>query len=221
MTDVVKSTTVKTVSHKQNSSKHTEAAKPTWHAGYLRILPAIRRQALRRLWRLRGEARADALQEIIADTVVVFARLSELGKDDQVHPTAIVNFAVAKFHAGRRVGNKMNVRDLMSRYCQQQKRIVVERLNHFKETGDEWQEILVEDQHASPAEVAAIRIDFREWLKSLPLRTCQIARLLATGESTSNVAQMFAVSASRISQLRRSLRISWLSFVGEGPRVVR
>jgi hypothetical protein len=220
MIDFMKSSVVTTANRQKVWSKRTTTNPPAWHAGYLRMLPAIRRQASIRLRHLREEARGDALQEILADTAVAYARLAELGKDGLAFPTPLVDYAVAKFRAGRRVGNRINIRDVLSKYCQQRKRIVVERINHFNDTSGEWQEMLVEDRHASPADVATIRIDFCEWLKTLPVRTCRIAQLLATGESTKDVAQTFAVSASRISQLRKSLRSSWLSFIGESSGTI-
>jgi hypothetical protein len=220
MNDFVESSFVTNTNCRRAQPKRTTPNTPTWHAGYLEMLPAIRRKASNRLRHLRAEARADALQEIVADTTVACARLAELGKDSLAYPTPLVDYAVAKFRAGRRVGNRINIRDVMSKQCQQRKRIVVERINHFNDTSGEWQEMLVEDRHASPADVATIRIDFCEWLKTLPVRTCRIAQLLATGESTKDVAQTFAVSASRISQLRQSLRSSWLSFIGESSGTI-
>lgn len=193
----------------------TKTVMPAWHAGYLRMLPDICRQAKIRLRHWPAEARADAVQEIVADTVVAYARLAEFGKEELAFPMPLVNYAVKKFCAGRRVGNRLNIRDVMSKYCQRRKAIAVERLDYFDDKADEWQEILVEDRHASPADVAAIRIDFREWLKTLPVRTRRIAELLATGESTSAIAQMFSITASRISQLRQELRRSWFLFVGD------
>lgn len=196
--------------------KQQQAA--AWHAGYLRMLPAIRRQASIRMRALPAEARADAVQEIVADTVVTYARLAKLGKEDLAYPTPLVNYAVTKFREGRRVGNRLNIRDIMSKYCQRHTKIIVERLDNF-DNCDEWQELLVEDRHASPADVATIRIDFCEWLKTLSIRTRQIAQMLATGESTSDVARRFSVSPGRISQIRKSLQASWLSFIGESSGI--
>ena len=60
------------------------------------------------------------------------------------------------------------------------------------------QEIILEDRHAGPAEVAACRLDFTAWLPSLPRRLRKIAALLATGESTGKVARRFKVSDGRM-----------------------
>src|SRR5690348_7127981 len=48
---------------------------PAWHEGYLAMLLDIQRLAHLEVLHLRGEARAEALQEIVADTVVAYARL--------------------------------------------------------------------------------------------------------------------------------------------------
>ena len=66
-----------------------------------------------------------------------------------------------------------------------------------------------------PADVAAFRIDFPEWLRSLSRRNRQIALKLATGETTDAVAKLFQLSAARISQVRGELHAAWLKFHGE------
>jgi DNA-binding NarL/FixJ family response regulator len=93
--------------------------------------------------------------------------------------------------------------------------VSVERLDLFDDPNDEWQEIVVEDKHSGPADIAATRVDFRAWLESLPERTRRVAETLATGEATSHVARMFSMSASRVSQLRRELYDAWRIFTGE------
>lgn len=84
-----------------------------------------------------------------------------------------------------------------------------------------WQEIAVEDRGASPADTAAFRIDFAEWLESMPRRLQDIAETLARGESTQQVARQFSLSAGRISQLRSELRRSWEAFQGEHDGTLR
>jgi hypothetical protein len=95
------------------------------------------------------------------------------------------------------------------------KRYRVSRLGHLDRTDNGWQEIVVEDRRAGPAETAACRIDFEAWLKSLPRRQRKIALRLAQGESTSGAAKLFGVTAARISQLRVWLRESWERFQGQ------
>ena len=114
----------------------------------------------------------------------------------------------------RRVTGR-NVRDVMSALCQRVKGIVVQRLDYFDEESGEWQELIVEDRHATPADVATVRIDFQDWLRTLPRRERRMALKLASGESTSGVAKLFQITAGRVSQLRRELFDRWREFQGE------
>jgi len=84
----------------------------------------------------------------------------------------------------------------------------------FSEEDGCWGEILVEDKRATPADVAAWRIDFAEWLRRLTIRLRRIALALAAGETTTAAARMFGVSPARISQIRELLRRSWDAFQG-------
>ncbi len=67
----------------------------------------------------------------------------------------------------------------------------------------------MEDRTAGPAELAASRIDFTDFMKSLGKRTHKIAELLAVGETTNRVAEIIGVTAGRISQIRRELQAKW------------
>jgi hypothetical protein len=223
MIDFAKSPTAKTPAQRQTTRRRAvhKQQTPAWHAGYLQLLPAILRQARHYLKPLKEEAFEDALQEILADTVVVYARLAELGREQIAFSGPLVRYAVAKFRAGRRVGSRLNVRDIMSPHCQQRKRVCVERLHRFNNNSGDWRELLVEDRHASPAEVAAIRVDFSEWLQSLSPRNRQIAERLAIGETSGRVARMFSVSTSRISQLRKEFCCSRRIFIGADVVVPR
>jgi hypothetical protein len=91
----------------------------------------------------------------------------------------------------------------------------IDRLGHSDREESQWQEIVVEDHRAGPAETAACRIDFASWLLRLPVRLRKIALTLAGGETTSEAAKKFKVTAARISQLRRWLKESWELFQGE------
>jgi hypothetical protein len=79
-------------------------------------------------------------------------------------------------------------------------------------------ELLGESRQATPAELAAIRVDFAAWLSRLSDRHREIALCLAVGEPTGTVAQRFDVSCARISQVRADLAIRWRQFQGELPQ---
>ena len=78
---------------------------------------------------------------------------------------------------------------------------------------------MVADKSATPADIAASRIDFPAWLSTLKSRDRKIAMKLATGETTGNVAKVFCLSAGRISQLRCELKKGWEQFHGEAAAV--
>ena len=179
-----------------------------WHAGFLAMLPAIRRQLRVAFRGLDPEDRAEAVQEGICNAMIAYVRLCERGKLDQAYPTPLARYAARQIRDGRKVGGKLNVKDVSSPYCQRLKRIVLERLDKYdKDEG--WMEIVVEDRHASPADVVRVRLDFTAWLKILPRRDRRVALDLANGQRTTDVARKYRLSDGRISQLRKQLRLSW------------
>jgi hypothetical protein len=104
----------------------------------------------------------------------------------------------------------LNIHDVSSRYAQKMKSFVLQRLDHYDLKEEAWKEILIEDHTCTPADLAASRLDFPEWLKTLKPRDRKIALKLAAGEQTSQVAKMFRLCEGRISQLRRELHAAWL-----------
>jgi DNA-directed RNA polymerase specialized sigma24 family protein len=186
-----------------------------WHTMFLRLVPRIRQHAQFRFRHTNPADREDAVQEVIARSLIQFLRLLELGKEHLVFAAPLARYAVAQVRGGRRVGGRLNIGDVSSQYGQTRKGFSLESLNHFDDASDRWQEVLVEDRHATPADVAAARIDVREWLERLPQRSRRLAERLATGESTSGAAKMFGISRSRVSQLRRELHCAWNAFQNE------
>jgi DNA-binding NarL/FixJ family response regulator len=79
---------------------------------------------------------------------------------------------------------------------------------------------LVEDKRASVPDQVAAKMDVGAWFATLTKRMKQIARDLAFGFSTSEVARKYGVTAGRISQLRRALENSWAEFQRESLPVV-
>ena len=147
-------------------------------------------------------------------------RLAEQGRADICYATPLAMSAVRQVKSGRRVGTKLNVRDVGSQDAQMAKKITLQRLDRYDRLEEIWRTILVEDRHAGPAEIAASRIDFATWLRSLPSRYRRLALVLATGETTGAVARRFRVSPSRVSKIRKHLRETWETFVGEPVTVI-
>lgn len=188
---------------------------PDWHARFLAMLPTIEAHARVAFRHLDPDSREECVQEAVANALVAFVRLVDRQKTDAAFPTALARFAVAQIHDGRRVGNRRNVREVLSPYAQKRKGFQVKRLDRFNQTRDQWTEAVVEDHRTPVADQVAFRCDFPIWLGSLTVRDRQIAQELAAGHCTGDVAKRFGVSAARISQLRREMHRSWQDFHNE------
>jgi hypothetical protein len=180
--------------------------KSQWQERFVALLPVILRYVAPAFRTLSPDAKAEAVQECVANACVAYARLVERGKESLAFATVLARFAVAQVRSGRRVGGQLNVRDVTSGYAQCRKRFNLSRLDRFDPTEGCWKEAVVEDYRTPVADQACFRLDFPAWLKTLPLRDRNIARALAEGGRTSDVARRFGISLARISQLRRELR---------------
>jgi hypothetical protein len=175
------------------------------------MLPAIRRIAAYAFRNFPNSSREELVAEVVANAYVAFVRLLQRRMAALVYPTALAKFAVRQVRDRRRVGGRRSVRDVMSEYAQAKSRFVVESL-HRKNAQDQWQEQLIADRRATPAELAACKLDFCEWLARLSHPKRKVAQRLAMGDTTSEAASHFGVTRARISQLRRELLINWDAF---------
>jgi hypothetical protein len=197
-------------------AKQQHHAKVHENERFLEMLPKIRHQARLAFRRLRPVRRDELVQEVVANAYCTFVALVRRGKADVAYVTPLANFAIRQVIAGRQVGTKLNLRDVLSTQAYSDNGIIVERLDTFDEDQGEWRAALVEDRHATPADTAAARIDVAAWLRSLSQRNRRIANTLAMGETTSGAAQRFKLSSARISQLREELKASWERFHERG-----
>jgi hypothetical protein len=200
---------------KKSSAGDTEP----WHAGFLEMMPAIQRQASIAFKGRSPEAREDLIEEVVAYAMIAYKALYDEGKVGLAYASVLASYGIRRVKIGRRVGAKLNVRDVSSLYCQLSKGISLQRLDRFDGESGEWREVLIEDKHAGPAETAAARLDVREWFRRMSPRDRRIARALAIGCNTGEVARQFRLSPARISQKRRQYLESWREFQGEGRSI--
>ena len=104
------------------------------------------------------------------------------------------------------------MRDVSCPHAQKQLGVHLDRLDRYHYRRNRWRQILVEDRRAGPAETAASRIDFADWLRRLPDTLRGVAELLGAGETTGTTARQFKLSAGRVSQMRRELKNRWEEF---------
>jgi hypothetical protein len=187
---------------------------------FLDMLPKISSQARRAFRQLRPEHKDELVQEVVANAYCTFVALVRRGKADVAYATPLANFAIRQVIAGRKVTNKPRLRDVLSPQARAAYGFIVERLDVFDEQQCQWRQVLVEDRHSTPADIAAARIDVAAWFRSLSVRIRRIAKTLAMGETTTDAARKFQLSRPRISQLRDELKTSWEQFHERGQQHV-
>ena len=202
-------------------SKPAECAQAdtAWHAGFLAMLPKIRQQASLAFRGLPEVTREDLIEEVVVNALVAYRRLYELGKVELAYPTVLAMYGIRQVNEGRRVGSKLNVKDVSSDYCRQKKGLVLERLDRFHKYEGVWLEAVVEDRRTPVPDQVWFRIDFPRWLSGLSARDRRMAEALAAGSRPGEVAEELGVCPARITQKRREFYDSWRAFHGEGEPV--
>ena len=178
------------------------------------MLPTIQRTASFAFRHVARCRRRELVQDVVAKAYVAYVNLVTSGKAALAYPTVLAKFAIRQTRDGRQVGCRRSVFDLLSPYAQRKKRFTVERQHHKTASGC-WEELVTEDHRATPAELAACRLDFREWLSRLQRIKRQMAIRLAAGDTTTDAARRFKVSLGRVSQIRRELEADWEDFQAE------
>src|SRR4051812_35867456 len=183
-----------------------------WQNEFVKLLPEVRKWLGFAFRHLEPEAREESIEEGVVHSLLSYSRLHAEGRAKQANASSLAWYAARAVKRGRPAVGRMNGRDPLSRYAQVGSGFRIQRQN-----GD-WIDKLVQDKRASVSDQVAAKLDVSAWFESLTQRTKQIARDLALGFSTSEVARRHDLSAGRISQLRRALETSWTAFHGErGP----
>lgn len=181
----------------------------TWQASFLVMLPSIEGKLRREFHFLDPESRAESVREGVAHSLYAYSRLHQQGRAHVATPSTLAYYSSRQVKCGRPAASRMNSKEPLSRYGQLRNSIKVEHL------WTDWIDTMVEDKRASVVDLVATKMDFSAWFKTLSYRMRQIAKDLAFGCSTSEVAKKHGVTAARISQLRRSLEQSWAAFQQE------
>ena len=156
-------------------------------AVYAKMLPSIKRHARIAFRYLNPEEKQERVQNVLCNTWEALVRLARRGKLDQAFPSILAKFAEKQTRDHRITGGHLNIKDILSKYCQVNKDVVVERLDRFNDQEDCWEEAVVQDTRNSPVpDIVAFRCDFADWLKSLKRRDRRIAQFLSLGHRTSD-----------------------------------
>ena len=187
----------------------------SWQAGFLMILPRIERCARCALCGLRGEAKDDAMCEVVANCACAYHRLFQRNEVERAFASTLVRYAVAHFCRGRCVGTSQCSRDVYSRRANGGRACTLLPIGVPSEQYGGWKEGLT-DNHSTPIpDQVHFRIEFPRWLHAQTPRNRKIVETLSLGYTTAEVARLYRISPSRVSQLRREFHESWNQFTGE------
>ncbi len=188
---------------------NNERSETTWQSAFIAMLPEIEQKLRTAFCRLDPEACEDAIEEGIVHSLLTYVRLDEQGRAEVATPSSLAWYSSRLVKRGRPAARRMNCKDPMSRYAQISNGIQIDC-----QPGN-WIDTLVEDKRAAVPDQVAAKMDVGAWFATLTKRMKEIAKDLAFGCSTSEVAEKHGVTAGRISQLRRTLEESWLAFQQE------
>jgi len=85
---------------------------------FLEMLPQIRAQARYAIRKELPARRQELIAEVIANCWIAFVRLLDRGLEDVIYPTPLAQYAIRQTRDGRKVGGRLNVRDVSSEYAQ-------------------------------------------------------------------------------------------------------
>jgi len=180
---------------------------------------ASRRLGLpKQLVRLNGEALIHrqariALEAKCGDAVVI------LGAASAECASAIADLSLTtRFNHEWEEGMAASIREAMSPEAHRRHGA---QLHHYYahrsgDGTDGWRQLAIEDRKASIPDLAAFRINFAQWLKSLTRRDRRIIAAFVSGERTMAVSERIGISEARVSQLRRKYEREWTVFQREG-----
>jgi hypothetical protein len=191
-----------------------EQIQTTWQSSFVAMLPQIEQKLRLAYCRLDPEACEDAIEEGVVHSLLAYVRLHEQGRAEVTTPSSLAWYSSRQINRGRPAVGRMNGKEPLSRYAQIGNGIQIERQPR------NWIDVMVEDKRAAVADQVAARIDIGAWLATLTKRMKDIAKDLAFGCSTSEVAERYGVTAGRVSQLRRVLEKSWAAFQQEAAPMV-
>jgi hypothetical protein len=112
----------------ESSAMSRRVSRPKWHKVFLGMLPKIVSYARTAFKHRDPEAREDLVQEVVVNACVAFKALWDRGKQALAYATVLANYGIRQVRDHRKVGGKLNIKDVLSPHCQKHKGVVVERL---------------------------------------------------------------------------------------------
>lgn len=162
------------------------------------------------------ERKADLVNEVVALCWKWWIRLVEVGKNPAAFVSTLASFAARAVRAGRRVCGAERARDAMSPVAQYRHNFSVSKLPDFAtESTNPLQDALTDNTQSPIPDQVQFRCDFPAWLTTHTHRNRQLIHEMAMNARTTDLANRFHLSQSRISQLRREFQDDWQQFTDD------
>ena len=127
-------------------------------------------------------------------------------KDPDAFVSVLATRACQAVRNGRTVSGQEKFSSVHNRLTQAREGFVVGKLpEHEARTYDDELLRAMQDDEAGPADLATCALDTAAWLSHLDQRKRSMALDMIAGESTSELANKYGVTASAVSQTRRNL----------------
>lgn len=185
--------------------------------GFLTLLPTIERHIDFAFRRVPTSFRQDVLQEALVMAFVTYRRLVDQDRGHQVFATPLARFAVLRVRDGRRVGSRRNRLDVSCPFVARRQGFRVDSIDRFDPRACRWTLMTIPASATPIPDQVAFRLDFPQWLSTQSRRNRLVIQALACGDTTSEVARRFHISAARVSQLRLQFSQSWRTFQHDVP----
>jgi hypothetical protein len=196
------------------------ARPPTRHLSvpsvdFIALLPRIERHIDFAFRRVPRPFRQDVLQDALGAAFVAYRRLVDRGRRDKVYATPLAKFAVGRVRDGRRIGSRRNRLDAACPFVARRHGFRIERIDRFDAPARRWTLMAIPSSAAPIPDQVAFRLDFPQWVSTQTRRNRRLIQALASGDTTSEAARRFRISAARVSQLRLQFSQSWRAFQDE------
>jgi DNA-directed RNA polymerase specialized sigma24 family protein len=178
-------------------------------ARFTELYPRIHRLASIQHRRLHGDQHDDAVGETIAWAWKLYRKKALVGEDPDPLLGHMVRFAAGHVRAGKLLG-RSEARDVLSRLTRGQGNYRVASLPH---ADDEEASAAVRGalRHRvpGPAEEAACRIDYADWLATLTDKQRAVAAGLEAGLNLTEIAQQHGVTKAAVQAMRSTMARKW------------
>jgi len=188
---------------------------------FLELMPFIIRLAKRAFAGYSTDRQADAVQNVLAWAFENLKRLASKGRLHDVYAGSLARFAIGRHREGRSLGTVTSSGDVMSSYCQSLGRSNVKNYGLAENITDSFSsEASALDARYPVHKTVQFRMDFIEgWLRQQTPRNREIIRLLALGNTPSEVARKLGLSPAYICQCQKRYKASWLAYISDKKEV--